>query len=81
MEPWLIAGTVKPQYASLSSQPLELVVGMIASDHHPYLGGEERRWELVTNTWTMAHSVKSENTDKILSDRNQSRFAELRFSN
>ncbi len=47
MQPRLIAGTVKPQHPGLLSQPFELVVGMIVSDHHPYLGGEECRWTLV----------------------------------
>jgi hypothetical protein len=70
MESWLIAGTVKSQNPSLSSQPFELVVGMIVLDHHPYLGGEECRWALVSHTRTMAHSVKSEDADKILPDRN-----------
>jgi hypothetical protein len=70
MQPRLIAGTVKSQYPGLPSQPFELMVGMIVSDHHPYLGGEEGRWALVPHTRTMAHSVKSEDADKILSDRN-----------
>jgi hypothetical protein len=77
MEPWLVAGTVKSQYSSFSSQPFEFVVGMPVLDHHAYLGGEERRRALVANTWTMPHSVKPEDTDEILSDRNQSGFAEF----
>ena len=81
MEPWLIAGIVESQHPSLSSQPFEFVVGMPVLDHHPYLGGEERRWALVADTRTMAHSIKSEDADEILSDRDQSRFAELRFPN
>ena len=70
MHPRLIAGSVKSQYPGLLSQPFELVVGMIVSDHHPNLGGEECRWALVPYTRTMTHSVKSEDADKILSDRN-----------
>jgi len=37
MQSRLIAGTVKSQYPGLLSQPFELVVGMIVSDHHAYL--------------------------------------------
>ena len=57
MHPRLIAGGVKSQYPGLLSQPFELVVSMIVPDPHPYLGGEECRWALVSHTRTMAHSV------------------------
>ena len=70
MQPRLIPGVVESQYPSFHSQPFELMVGMIVSDHHPYLGGEECGWALVPHTRTMAHSIKSEDADEILSNWN-----------
>ena len=81
MEPRLIAGIVKSKYPGFLSQPSNLMVGMIVSDYHPYLCSEECRRALVPYTRTMSHSVKFQDADKILSDRNQSRLAELRFPN
>jgi hypothetical protein len=81
VEPWLVAGSVESQYSGLLSQPLELMAGMIVSEHHANLCREDCRWALISHTWTMPPSVKFQDADKILSDWNQPGLAELGFSN
>ena len=81
MKPRLVASTVKSQYAGLFSEPLELMVSMIVTDHHAYLCGEQSRRAFVSEARPMSHSVKSQDADKIFSDRNQPGLAELRFAN
>jgi hypothetical protein len=79
MEPRLITGSIKSQHSSLFPQPLELMVGVIVSDHHSYFCGQNCRGTLVPETRPMSHSVESQDVDKISSNWNQSGLAELRF--
>ncbi len=81
VEPWLIAGTIESQYPDLFSQPLELMVGMIVSDHHPYLCREDRRGALVPHTGAMSQSVKSQHLDEVLPDRHQPGLTKFGFPN
>jgi hypothetical protein len=57
------------------------MASMIVTDHHADLGGEKCRRPLVPYAWPMADSVKSQDTDEILPDWNQSGLAEFGFSN
>jgi hypothetical protein len=79
MQPRLITGSVESQYAGLLPEPLELMVGVIVSDHHSYFCGQNCRGTFVPEARPMSHSVESQDADKIPSDWNQSRLAELRF--
>ena len=81
MQPRLEARTVESQYAGFFSQPLELMVSMIVTDHHAYLGGKKRRGPLVPYAWPMSDSVKSQDADEIFPDWNQSGLPEFGFSN
>jgi hypothetical protein len=79
MQARLITGSIESQYAGLLPEPLELMVGVIVSDHHSYFCGQNCRGTFVPEARPMSHSVESQDADKIPSDWNQSRLAELRF--
>ncbi|HEY6848583.1 MAG TPA: hypothetical protein VI320_20585, partial [Terracidiphilus sp.] len=70
MEPRLITSSIKSQHAGLFPQPLELMVGVIVSDHHSYFCDQNRRGTLVPETRPVSHSVESQDVDKISSNWN-----------
>ena len=80
MQPRLVAGGIESQYARFLPQPLELMVGMIVSDHHSYFCSQHCRGTLVPETRPMPHSVESQDANKISPNWNESGLAELRFS-